>query len=32
MPKKMESLTRYGAAGEQNSGNGDESMVAIEVG
>lgn len=32
VPKKMERLTRYGAAGEQNWGNGDGSMIAVEAG
>lgn len=31
VPKMIESLTRYGATGEQNSGNGDGSMIAGEV-
>lgn len=27
MPKNMDNLTRYGAAGEQNSGKGDASII-----
>lgn len=31
VPKKMDSLTRYGAAGVQNSGNGDGSMITVAL-